>query len=94
MKLFSKKALAAKPKQTGGDTSGNFAVKGKVGAVTAGTKGGFGKITVVKNLIKTAQGAVGRKKPVPGEARADHAVERMVTGLNKVRVSRVMPKVY
>jgi hypothetical protein len=55
---------------------------------------------VVKRIIEGVRvvvkgGAVLKKKaPVTGEARAAHAVDRMVTGLNAARVSGVMPKVY
>jgi hypothetical protein len=55
---------------------------------------------VVKRIIESVRvvvkgGAVLKKKaPVTGEARADHAVDRMVTGLNAARASGIMPKVY
>ena len=55
---------------------------------------------VVKTIIKSVRSVVQRgtvlkkKAPVTGEARADHAVDRMVTGLNAARASGIMPKVY
>jgi hypothetical protein len=91
--------LAVKDK-VGGVTEGTKAKSGLgvIKTTVHGTKGKFKPGAIVKTVIKTAQvvvqGIGKRKKPVSGEARADHAVDRMVTGLNAARVSGVMPKVY